>query len=47
MPHMYILIYIYIIYLYIYIYPRGRRFPEGGGWDGVGCNKVHVTCVKG
>ena len=34
----------------IYIYtlggggsPRG----EGVGWGGVGCNNVHVTCVKG
>ena len=33
---------------YIYIYPRGRGFPEGGkGWGGVGCDNVHVTCVKG
>ena len=31
---------------YIYIYPWGRGFPEGGR-GGVGCNNVHVTCVKG
>ena len=24
--------------------PRGG---EGVGWGGVGCNNVHVTCVKG
>ena len=38
--------------MHIYIYPWGRGFPEGGegvgwGWGGVGCNNVHVTCVKG
>ena len=34
--------------IYVYIYPWGRGFPEGGkGWGGVGCNNVHVTCVKG
>ena len=32
--------------MYIYIYPWGRGFPEGGR-GGVGCNNVHVTCVKG
>ena len=45
-------IYIYIyIYIHIYIYtPLGAGVPRGGegvGWGGVGCNNVHVTCVKG
>ena len=36
-----------IISIYIYT-PLGAGVPRGGkGCGGVGCNNVHVTCVKG
>ena len=42
---------IFDVCIHIYIYtPLGAGVPRGGegvGWGGVGCNNVHVTCVKG
>ena len=40
------IIYIYILYI-LYIYALGGRGSPRGGRGGVGCNNVHVTCVKG